>query len=80
VRRHTDAKEHTMQLDKGMILDFLREQGQNQQAQEAEQQLPDQVDTEQHASLLSNLGIDVPTLISKFAGGGAAGGLGGLLG
>ncbi len=68
-----------MQLDKGMILDFLREQGQPQQAQEAEQQLPDQVDTEQHASLLSSLGVDLPTLMAKF-GGGAGGGLGGLLG
>jgi hypothetical protein len=70
-----------MQLDKSMILDFLKEQGQNQQAQEAEQQLPDKVDTEQHASLLSNLGVDIPTLLSKFGGGGGlAGGLGGLLG
>jgi len=68
-----------MQLDKGMILDFLREQGQQQQAQEAERQLPDQVDTDQHASLLENLGVDLPTLLSKF-GGGAGGGLGGLLG
>ena len=70
-----------MQLDKGMILNFLMEQGQHKEAQQAEQQLPDQVDTDQHASLLSSLGVDVPTLISKFAGGGGAGGgLGGLLG
>ena len=69
-----------MQLDKGMILDFLKEQGQHQQVQQAEQQLPDQVDTEQHASLLSSLGVDLPTLLSKFGGGGMPGGLGGLLG
>ena len=70
-----------MQLDKSMILDFLKEQGQHQQAQEAEQQLPDQVDTDQHASLLSSLGVDLPTLLSKFGGGGGlSGGLGGLLG
>ena len=70
-----------MQLDKSMVLDFLKEQGQHQQAQEAEQQLPDQVDTEQHASLLSNLGVDIPTLLSKVGGGGGlGGGLGGLLG
>ncbi len=69
-----------MQLDKGMILDFLREQGHRQQAQEAEQQLPDQVDTEEHASLLSSLGVDLPTLMARFGGGGAGGGLGGLLG
>ncbi len=69
-----------MQLDKSMILEFLQQQGQQQQAQEAEQQLPDQVDTEQHASLLSKLGVDVPTLLAKFGGGGTGGGLGGLLG
>jgi hypothetical protein len=70
-----------MQLDKSMVLDFLKEQGHHQQAQDAEQQLPDKVDTEQHASLLSNLGVDLPTLLSKFGGGGGAmGGLGGLLG
>jgi len=69
-----------MQLDKEMILNFLREQGQNQQAQEAEQQLPDEVDTEKHASLLSNLGVDLPTLMTKFGGGASGGGLGGLLG
>jgi hypothetical protein len=69
-----------VQLDKSMILDFLREQGKPQQAQEAESQLPDQVDTEQHASLLSNLGVDIPTLLAKFGGGGGlGGGLGGLL-
>jgi hypothetical protein len=69
-----------VQLDKEMILSFLREQGQNQQAQQAEQELPDKVDTEQHASLLSKLGVDLPTLLSKVGGGGAVGGLGGLLG
>ena len=70
-----------MQLDKSMILEFLQQQGQHQQAQDAEQQLPDQVDTEQHASLLSSLGVDVPTLLAKVGGGGAlGGGLGGLLG
>jgi hypothetical protein len=62
-----------------MILSFLQEQRQHQQAKEAEQQLPDQVDTDQHASLLSSLGVDLPTLLTKFGGGGA-GGLGGLLG
>lgn len=70
-----------MQLDKSMILNFLMEQGQHQEAKQAEQQLPDKVDTDQHASLLSNLGVDLPTLMSKFGGGGGVGGgLGGLLG
>ena len=72
-----------MQLDKGMILQFLQEQGQQQQAQQAEQQLPDQVDTEQHAGLLEKFGISPQELVTRFAGGGGGGlpgGLGGLLG
>ncbi len=67
-----------MQIDKSQIIDFLRQQGQHDQADSAQQQLPDQVDTDQHADQLSQHGIDVQSLISKVAGGGG-GGLGGLL-
>ena len=59
-----------MQLDKNMILDFLRERGQQDQAAQAEQQLPDQVDTDQDANLLQQFGIDPQELIQKFMGGG----------
>jgi hypothetical protein len=59
-----------VQLDKNMILDFLRERGQQDQAAQAEQQLPDQVDTDQHANLLQQFGIDPQELIQKFMGGG----------
>ena len=59
-----------MQLDKNMILDLLRERGQQDQAAQAEQQLPDQVDTDQDANLLQQFGIDPQELIQKFMGGG----------
>jgi hypothetical protein len=59
-----------MQLDKSMILDLLRERGQSDQANQAEQQLPDQVDTDQHAGLLQQFGVDPQELIQKFTGGG----------
>jgi hypothetical protein len=59
-----------MQLDKNMILDFLRERGQQDQAAQAEQELPDQVDTDQHAGILQKFGLDPQELIQKFAGGG----------
>jgi hypothetical protein len=62
-----------MQIDKSMILDMLRERGQEQEASRAEQELPDQVDTEQHASQLSKFGIDPSELMSKFGGGGGGG-------
>jgi DNA-binding protein H-NS len=59
-----------LQLDKNTILDFLREQGQQDQASQAEQELPDQVDTDQHANLLEKFGINPQDLIQKFMGGG----------
>ena len=62
-----------MQIPKEQILDFLREQGKQDQVGEADKQLPDQVDTEQHAGLLQKFGIDPAELLSKF-GGGALGG------
>ena len=59
-----------MQVDKNMILDLLRERGQQDQASQAEQQLPDQVDTDQHANLLQQFGLDPQELIQKVMGGG----------
>ncbi len=59
-----------MQLDKNMVLDLLRERGQQDQADQADQQLPDQVDTDQHAGLLQQFGLDPQELIQKFMGGG----------
>jgi nanoRNase/pAp phosphatase (c-di-AMP/oligoRNAs hydrolase) len=60
-----------VQIDKQQILELLRSQGQQDQAQQADSELPDQVDTDQHAGLLSKYGINVQDLISKFGGGGA---------
>ena len=58
-----------MQIDKETILKLLREQGKDQQAQQAEQELPDQVDTEEHAGLLERFGVDPKELAGKFLGG-----------
>ena len=59
-----------MQIDKSMILDLLRERGQHDQASQADQELPDQVDTDQHAGLLEKFGLNPQELLSKFMGGG----------
>ena len=69
-----------MQIDKAQILDLLRSQGDEQKAQQADQELPGQVDTDQHAGLLEKLGLSPADLIAKLGGGGLGGGLGGMLG
>ena len=66
-----------MQIDKDQIVQLLRSQGDADKAQQAESELPGQIDTDQHAGLLSKFGIDPMDLITKLGGGG---GLGGLLG
>ena len=68
-----------MQIDKSQILDMLKSQGQQDKAAQADSELPQQVDTDQHAGMLQKLGISPMDLVKKFAGG-SGGGLGGLLG
>ena len=62
-----------MQIPKDQILDLLRQQGKDDQVGEADQQLPDQVDTEQHAGLLEKFGLNPADLIGKLGGGGRLG-------
>jgi hypothetical protein len=68
-----------MQIDKNQILDLLRSQGDDAKAEQADQELPGTVDTDEHSGLLEKLGLSPMDLISKLGGGGG-GGLGGLLG
>jgi hypothetical protein len=58
-----------MQIDKSQILEFLKSRGDNDKAAQAESELPDQVDTDQHAGLLSKLGINPADLLGKLPGG-----------
>ena len=69
-----------MQIDKSQVLDLLRSQGKQNEAQQADTELPQQVDTDQHADLLSRFGLSPQDLLSRFGGGSGGGGLGGLLG
>jgi hypothetical protein len=62
-----------MQIPKEQILDFLRQQGKDDQAGQAEQELPDQVDTDEHAGLLQKFGINPAELLGKLGGGGIPG-------
>jgi hypothetical protein len=57
-----------MQIPKDEILKFLRERGQDDKAQQAEGELPDSVDTDEHAGLLERYGIDPKDLVGKIGG------------
>lgn len=59
-----------MQIPKDQILQWLRERGDNDQADQADQRLPDTVDTDEHGGLLAQHGINVQDLLQKFGGGG----------
>ncbi len=54
-----------MQIDKQQIIQTLREHGDHDKAQKAEQQLPDKVDHEEHQNLLQRIGINPQELITK---------------
>lgn len=70
-----------MQFDKAQILELLRSRGDESAAEQAGAELPDQVDTDEHAGLLSKFGLDPQDLIARFTGGnGGLGGLGDKLG
>jgi hypothetical protein len=73
-----------MNIDKNTILNMLRSNGQDADADQAQQDLPDQVDTDEHAGLLDKFGINPADLIAKFTGGtgseGGQAGIGGALG
>jgi hypothetical protein len=59
------SQERTMEIPKDKILELLRERGDHDKAQQAEQELPDRVDHEEHANLLEKHGIDPKDLMGK---------------
>jgi hypothetical protein len=67
-----------MEIPKDKILELLRSRGEDDKAQQAQGELPDQVDPEKHADLLHKLGIDPQDLLGSLGGG--AGGVAGKLG
>lgn len=60
-----------MQIDKQQILELLKSRGNHDQAQQADRELPDQVDTDEHEGMLSQFGLNASDL---------PGGIGGKLG
>jgi hypothetical protein len=59
-------REETMEIPKDQILELLRQRGDHDKAAQAEKELPDRVDHEQHADVLQKHGIDPKELLGKF--------------
>lgn len=66
-----------MQFDKAQIIQLLLSQGKQEQAAQADSELPQQVDTQQHAGLLEKFGLTPEKVIAMLAGGGLGRALGG---
>jgi hypothetical protein len=58
-----------VQISKDQVLQLLKANGQHDQADQAQKELPDQVDTHEHADLLSKFDLDPKELLGKLGGG-----------
>jgi hypothetical protein len=58
-----------MEIPREQILDMLRSTGDQDKADRASQELPETVDTDQHADLLDRLGVDPKQLLGDLGGG-----------
>ena len=56
-----------MHLDKQFVLDELKKEAGSERVRQALQELPEKVDHEQHAALLTKLGLDPGKLAQKAA-------------
>ena len=62
-----------MEIPKDRILDLIKQQGDSNQASQADRELPDQVDPQRDSGLLSKFGLDPQDVMSKLGGGGIPG-------
>jgi hypothetical protein len=58
-----------MQIDKNTIIEYLRQRGDDDTADQANQELPEQVDTDRDAGVLQRFGLDPAELMSRFTAG-----------
>lgn len=62
-----------MKLDKQELVRVLRTEGDNDTAGKAEQDLPDEIDTDRDGDALDAIGLDRTQLMAKLAGGSLGG-------
>ena len=69
-----------MEIPKEKVLELLHQKGRSGEAEQANQELPDQVDPERDSGMLSKFGLKPQDLLGMLGGGGGGGGggLGGL--
>ena len=58
-----------MKLDKQELVRLLRTQGDNDTADQVENRLPDEIDTDRDGGALDAIGLDGTQLMAKLAGG-----------
>ena len=57
-----------MKIGKDTILDLLRSRGDHDKADQAERELPDEVDEDKHGGLLEKFGVNPKDLMGKLGG------------
>jgi hypothetical protein len=58
-----------MEIPKDKIIEMIKQHGKADQAGQAEQELPDQVDPERDSGLLSKFGLEPKDVLGKLGGG-----------
>jgi hypothetical protein len=59
-----------VKLDKQELVTMLRTQGNNDTAEQVEQRLPEEIDTDRDGAVLDEMGLDRTQLMATLAGGG----------
>jgi hypothetical protein len=58
-----------MEIPKDKIIELIKQHGQADQAGQAEQELPDQVDPDRDSGLLAKFGLEPQDVLTKLGGG-----------
>jgi hypothetical protein len=58
-----------MQINKQQLIDLLKNRGDTDKAQQAQNELPDTIDTDKDSGLLAKFGVNAQDLMGKLPGG-----------
>jgi hypothetical protein len=57
-----------MQISKEQLMELIRSHGDDQKTAQAEEELPNEIDTDRDRNLLEKFGIDPQELLTRFKG------------